>query len=278
MTGALRHRHLGAVIDVVDGSRPGTVWLRADSHDGSTRWWLVDDTGEAVDWVPGAGSGLHAPRREDCVDSVCYRVATTTLRVERSLDGGATYSSEWEIDDDTYSMLAESYPDLENRARDLSSRSVVVHKVSGGHVVFVANGRDGLLYRDVDGEWHRLGFPGTGEGCCYYVAPTRIASDPQPRDLTRYAVGVVVAAVLLSGATAAIVRRSWRWSRALAVVAIAALAAYGTELAGHFPDVGMFPGWIYGVPLIMLILTGGVIVAVRVASGPPRIDEPSLGA
>src|SRR6476619_5488632 len=60
----------------------------------------------------------------------------------------------------------------------LSSRSIVVHAVEGGHVVFVANGRDGLLYRDVHGEWLRQGVPASGEGCCYWEAPLRLAANP----------------------------------------------------------------------------------------------------
>jgi hypothetical protein len=200
------------------------------------------------------------------------------LRVEASGDGGKTYSVAWEVGSGTYTMLADSYPEVGNPTEHLSSRSVVVHEVAGGQVVFVANGRDGLLYRDVHGRWRRLGSPASGEGCCYYQPPLRIGSDPQPLDLTIYAVGVVVVAILLSGGITAMIRWTLPWTGVPAVIVLAVLAAYGTELAGHFPTVGMFPGFIYGVPLILVVLAGGVALAAWFVSGPrPRKSGPANG-
>lgn len=202
---------------------------------------------------------------------MCYRVATTALRVDASGVGGDNYTTAWEISGGTYRMLADSYPGVGDPGEHLSSRSVVVHAVVGGHVVFVANGRDGLLYRDVRGTWHRLGSPTSGEGVISYDTPILIASDPQPHDLTIYAVGVVVVAILFSAGVTAWVRRTLQWTGGLAVITLAALAAYGTEMAGHFPGAGMMPGFLLGVPLILVILTGGVLLATWFVRGPsPR--------
>jgi hypothetical protein len=270
-------RAVGEVTAVVDGARPGTVVVHTKRR-ALTTGWLVDDTGDPVDRASGDDELQGGPRTQDCVGTVCYRVTTTALRVEASSDGGKTYSVAWEVGGETYTMLAESYPEVGNPAEHLSSRSVVVHAVAGGHVVFVANGRDGLLHRDVHGAWLRLGSPASGEGCCYYEPPLRIASDPQPLDLTIYAVSVVVVAILLSGGITAMIRRKLRWFGVLAVIVLAALAAYGTELAGHFPTVGMFPGFVYGGPLILVTLVGGVALAAWFIGGPPtRRSGPANG-
>lgn len=260
-------RSLDEVTAVVDGSRPGAVVVRTQGDSG-TRFWLVDDAGEAAGFARATDEVPAGPGTEDCAGTVCYRVAGTAMRVEASGDGGGTYSVAWEISRADYAVLAGSYPEVGNPAEHLSSRSVVVHPVAGGHVVFVANGRDGLLYRDVRGGWHRRGFPNSGEGCCFYDPPVRLASEPQPLDLTGYAVAAVLLAVLLSGGITAIVRRRLPWTGALALIVLAALAAYGTGLAGHFPTVGMFPGFIYGVPLILAILALSAPLAVWFASGP----------
>ena len=270
-TNDLRQQNLRAVDEVtavVDGNLPGTVVVHTERR-ALKREWLVDDTGDAVAPASAADEVQKGPGIQDCVGTVCYRVAMTALRVDASIDGGNTYSAAWEVSGETYTMLAESYPEVGNPGEHLSSRSVVVHTVAGGHVVFVANGRDGLLYRDVHGAWLRLGSPASGEGCCYYEPPLRISSDPHRRDLTGYAVGVVVVAILLSGGITALVRRRFPWSGVLAVFVLAALAGYGTDLAGHFPTVGMFPGFIYGVPLILVILAGGAALAAWFVGGIP---------
>ncbi|GGM57234.1 hypothetical protein ACFFX1_17400 [Dactylosporangium sucinum] len=277
MASGLRQQNLravGEVTAVVDGRRPGTVVVRTE-RDALTTRWLVDDTAAATDVAGEADEVPDVPRTADCVGTVCYRVATTALRVEASGDGGRTYSTAWEIAGATYTMLTETYPQVGNPEEHLSSRSVVVHAVAGGHVVFVANGRDGLLYRDVGGAWRRLGAPASGEGCCYYEPALRVASDPQPLDLTRYAMAVVVLAILLSGAITAIRRRALRWTGAVAVLALAGFAGYGTRLAGHFPGAGMFPGFVLGVPLMLVMLAGGVALAARFVRGPaPRHPGP----
>ena len=270
-TSGLQLQNLSAVAEVVavvDGG-PGAVVVYTERR-GTVRSWEVDDSGEIVhgnqpDQVRGT------PRTEDCAAGICYRVATTALRVEASRDGGQTYATAWELDGETSARLARSYPDVGDPATHLSSRSLVVHEVSTGHVVFVANGRDGLLRRDADGTWHRLGSPASGEGCCYYEPALRIATDPPPLlDLTPYAVGVSVGAVLLTGLMTAMLRRRWPWRRLLAVVVLAGAAGYGTERSGHFPTVGMFPGWLYGVPIVVLIMVGGCGLAWLFVADRPR--------
>lgn len=256
-------RDLTEVTAVVEGERPGTVVVESRWRDQEPSYWLVDDTGEALERVPERPTTTATVTA--CVDTTCYRVARTDLRVEASNDTGGTYGTSWEIDGRAYNKLVDTYPDVGDPADHLSSRAVVAHPVDGGHVVFVANGRDGLLYRDVRGEWVRLGFPAAGEGCCFYQAP--VSTDWKPRPIVVLAVVVAVAATLSPTIVlAARRRRSWRWTDITGLLALAAMTGYGAAIAVRFPGVGMFPGWFYGIPLLAAVLACGPSIAVLFGS------------
>ncbi|HEY7223024.1 MAG TPA: hypothetical protein VH561_05335 [Micromonosporaceae bacterium] len=137
-------RAIGEVTALSDINQTGQVLVRVE-RDGHTTWWSVDDTTEAT-WLTDPIETV--PSSQDCAGQICYRVAGDALRVDVSQDGGATYTVAWQIDGDAYNLLAHTYPDLGDAAQHLSSRSVVVHATANGYVVFVANGRDGLLFRD----------------------------------------------------------------------------------------------------------------------------------
>ncbi|HTF06851.1 MAG TPA: hypothetical protein VK659_01615 [Asanoa sp.] len=275
--GQLNLRQRGEVSAVVDGPRPGTVMVQTRRRD-DARSWLVGDDGELLDWRDSTDSSEGAPQVRQCAGPTCYRAATTALRVEASGDGGATYATSWEIAGEPYAMLADSYPDVGNPAEHLSSRSLVVHAVAGGHVVFVANGRDGLLYRGVGGAWQRLGFPSSGEGCCFYESALPLHPNPVLVWLTVVAVSAGVVATLLPAALIAWRRRTWRRADIAGVLVLAALAGYGSALAFRFPTVGMFPGAMYGIPTLLLILVFGALLGVLFVSGsaapPPGSARP----
>jgi hypothetical protein len=259
--------NLGEVTAVVDGDRPGTVVVLVE-RDAAVRAWLVDDEGRAHNYPSSPPVDLGQPQDHHCLRQVCYRVALTTLRVDVSVDGGATYAVAWQVAGDDYQALREAYRGMRDRAAQLSSRSVVVHATTGGHVVFVANGRDGLLMREAQGAWRRLGFPASGEGCCHFRPPARLPSDRPALDMTIYAVAVVVGAILATGGLTMIWRR--RWTGVLPVLALAAVAGYGIAVASRFPDFGTFPGKVAGVPLMLGILAVGVALSVWFAARRPH--------
>jgi hypothetical protein len=61
-------------------------------------------------------------------------------------------------------LAADSYPELTDVSSWLSSRSLVVRSAAGGgHVVLVANGRDGLARRAPDSTWERVVFQPYGQ-------------------------------------------------------------------------------------------------------------------
>lgn len=269
---------INEVTEIRDGTAPGTVQVsvssRAAGQRSSTRWQL-DDGGSIQN--PSADQPRSA-RTEDCAHADCYRVVPGHLRVEQRHGDARGYTVAWEIGGATYRRLAEGLPDLGDPAVHLSSRSLVVHEVGDGHVVFVANGRDGLLYRDVAGGWHRLGSPRGGEGY-YFDPPPRLPTDPRPLDLTWYAVGAVVLVVLSAGTITAAVRKSFRLRTVSKVIVVALAAGTVALLGAKYPDVGMFPGFFYGVPVILAALIVGSGTALRIArrDGPRELAASGPG-
>ena len=241
-------------VELADGHVVVTTAESQSRRGQHERRWTVDDIGYDLGYDLGQSS--TPALTQQCVLSVCYRVAPGRLAVEQSTDLGITWAPAWHLPDDVYADLVTSL-----HTPGLASLSLVVRAVPAGHEVFVANGRDGLLYRGPDGRWSRVGFPAGGEGIYYEPAP-RLSSDP-------IAWGPRVAATLpVLGALVAFAvrgRRDRRRGRLGAVVAVTvagAMAAYG---GARFPDVGMFPGVFYGFPIIL----GAILATTLVAAGIP---------
>lgn len=244
------------VTGVKDGGRE-LVAVQVESNRADRGgWWNVDHDGR----IEGMAERvfLTRPVPEGCAAQVCYRVSPGLLRVESGGDA-IGWTTAWEITGTDYEQLAAEYPALGDRAEHLSSRSIVVREVTGGHVVFVANGRDGLLYRSANGVWHRLGIPMGGEGW-YFEEPPRLASEPPPADPS-WIVALLVAAMLgAAGLLMMALRRRWRGHdvRLTAGVAVGGgLLSYG---ACQAPGAGMFPSAMYAMMLIAVIVTVGLVV------------------
>jgi hypothetical protein len=107
---------------------------------------------------------LPAPVTRACVPGEplhCYRVAPPRLAVDESWDGGATWETPWGISERREKALRQRSPDRTTVAWE-GSQAVAVQRVTGGHVVVVANGIDGIAVRDTRGTWRRLGFSAEG--------------------------------------------------------------------------------------------------------------------
>ncbi|WP_055478322.1 hypothetical protein [Sphaerimonospora mesophila] len=121
-------------------------------------------------WRTWQGAPSGRPRTAACVPDEprrCYRVVPGRLKVEESADGGASWSTAWEISPGRQRLLDRHYenPDPQGRPSDpAASVAVTILPVPGGHLVAVANGTDGVVLRDAAGGWHRLGFAGDGRG------------------------------------------------------------------------------------------------------------------
>jgi len=232
----------------------GVVVSVAGTHGRLTQWEL-DYSARILS--AAAARTPPAPQVQDCAGAACYRVVSP-YRVEESTDSGVSFGLSYEVAGEDLSALA----------RDLNGSpevvDVVVRPVTGGHVVFVAAGLDGVLYRARDGRWQRMGVPRGGEG--YYWEPTaRLASEPAPPDRGPI-VGLAVFAVLALVALGAMaVRGAIRSRRVLGLLAMAVIAGALAWSAVYFPDVGMFPGTLYAAGTIAMILTLGLAVIIVVA-------------
>ncbi|GAA3293720.1 hypothetical protein Dvina_19520 [Dactylosporangium vinaceum] len=259
---ALKLRSAYPVTVVEEGQRAGTVVVGTRGRYGPVDW-ILDDAATVTLPEPGDGRAPGGPRTQGCAGDMCYRVPGRALRVEGSTDGGRSWSTVWEVSGREYDRLVGIYPDLDDPAVDLASTSLVVHAVGGGHIVFVANGRDGLLERDVSGAWRRIGSPDSGEGCCWLSPPPRLRGEPGPFDPAPYVAGIVALVVLAAGGVTAARRR--RWAALAEVGVLAALVGWLAFLGATMPDVGMFPGILYGAPVVVAAGVGGVLLAAWIA-------------
>lgn len=259
---------LGCSVDVPERDRvvgvapaDGGVLVSVASGRGGLTQWELDDSAR----IRSAAMARTppAPRTEDCAGDFCYRIVGP-YRVEESPDGGVSYGLSYEVAAADLAALSKSLggePEL---------GGVVVKPVASGHVVFVAAGLDGVLYRARDGQWRRMGVPRGGEG--YYWEPTaRLASEPAPPDRGPF-VGLAVFVILaLVGLAAMAFRGAVRSRRMVFVLGLAAVCGLLSWAAAYFPDVGMFPGVLYAAGTIALILTLGLATIVVLAwRTPPR--------
>jgi hypothetical protein len=144
-------------------SGQGPVW--SVSHDGGRTFV---DTEPLPAWQPGASPGPSASGPvpsasadvSDCARSVpvvCYRVAGERRIAVESRTGDGPWQEDWSLSETQWKALKEGYA-YEDSTR-IESEALAVLDVSGGHVVVVANGRDGFAVRDEAGSWRRIGFP-----------------------------------------------------------------------------------------------------------------------
>lgn len=243
----------GSQVVSVVGSDNGVLVTTVDPGEQPEVWLLTDDGRIKDGWVPASAA---MPKVEDCAATDCFRVVAGRLAVQESSDGGTTYTVAWELPAARYDELVAAYDGLRPE-----STSVVVRRTAQGAVVFVANGPDGLLYRDATGVWVRKGVPRGGEGW-YFDEPARLSTDPPPTDIGPYAGGTVFVILLFFGALFMHLRgtlRSWRLPRAVAIAS--AGGAISWLATSEMPDVGMFSGPMYGLfPLSVLTVIIGLAV------------------
>lgn len=268
------------VTEVARGDAPHTVVVttvtRSHSADYTDHFVMHDDGG-----VYGRGEALSAagPVAVDCAGSDCYRVVPGRLGVSHATGRDQPFVAVWGIDGDAYAHLAAHYREL-NAPVDLVSTSIVVEAVPGGHVVVVADGRDGVLYRDVTGAWRRLGVPMGGEGCCYFDAPPRLSTDGRPVNIGAFAAPVLGVIVLVVGLVPAGLRRRVSRARCVLVAFVAASGGLVAYRAFNNNGVGMFPPVLVDAVSTVLLLGALLPIAVHVGGfwstartpGPHRAD------
>ncbi|WP_327000143.1 hypothetical protein OHA72_34075 [Dactylosporangium sp. NBC_01737] len=161
-----------ARVEVVDGRAAigtynGYHALNADPADDA--WpssWL--STADGRTWFEDPAPTQTRPetppplRTQACVPDTpahCYRVVPGRMAVEETVDGAGAWRLSWEVSEGRRQFLARQYNDITAIGVDLVSAELAVLPVAGGHIVLVANRRDGVAVRFADGTWQRVGTP-----------------------------------------------------------------------------------------------------------------------
>ncbi|GLW96464.1 hypothetical protein [Microtetraspora sp. NBRC 16547] len=148
-------------VDVADGMI--VVATRGGWSMGPPRTGFASSDG-GNSWVSWDAPMPPLPRTSACVPDQpdrCYRIVPTRLKVEELRNG--QWVTAWEIPPSGQDRLARVYaPKLPEDAEVVASLGIAIQKLSGGYVVVVANGADGIALRDISGIWHRLGWAEKG--------------------------------------------------------------------------------------------------------------------
>ena len=130
-------------------------------------WWIADEAGGEFRPIAVGDSIPNMPGETlDCLawdQVVCYRVYADHLGVERSVDGGETWTVDWEIPEDQRIELTKQRVGTGNYEETdlayLETMEVAVVGNQDGYHVYAANGMDGVSVRNPDGTWERIGRP-----------------------------------------------------------------------------------------------------------------------
>ncbi|MGN9786373.1 hypothetical protein ACTMTF_33450 [Nonomuraea sp. ZG12] len=192
----------------------------------------------------------------------CYSI-TGPMRVMQSDDGGKSWTVSWEVPPERVEALEHALS-----AEDIRSTSLAVQpRQGGGHVVVVANGRDGVAVRDVDGQWRRLGFSGL---TLSEDAAVPLTGPARPTGGEMWAAALAALWTVLAGlATQAMVSSSPRRTRPGLIVALSGVGA-----------VTLVPGpYLADSPVLALLgLTGAVLMITSVIMAASLVPDARLGS
>lgn len=188
----------------------------------------------------------------------CYRSSPGRLRIERTADGGASWTVAWEISRGRQIWLNRGYVNedpLGMQPVPAASVAVAVQAVPGGHLVAAANGTDGVVLRDAAGRWRRLGFLDE--------------YDPVGRTLSE------AAATPLASPGLRIGDEFWV---AFLVALTALLAALGTTAGARRRPVGFVLSAVMALAGVLLIVTAhGMEAFVRIVPALPLFALGTIG-
>jgi hypothetical protein len=149
-------------VDVVDGVI--VVATRGGLSMGPARTTGFASSDGGNSWVNWAVPEPPLPKTSACVPDQpdrCYRIVPTRLKVEECRNG--QWVTAWEISPSGQDRLARAHAsEFPEDTEVVASLGIAVQKLSGGYVVVVANGADGIALRDISGAWHRLGWAEMG--------------------------------------------------------------------------------------------------------------------
>lgn len=209
----------------------GAIYLEADrawavSRDGG-RTWVAEPTRTRSATPRPSGTAAPGHALEACSKdspATCYRVVPHTLAVQSRVGDGA-WTVSWEIGETQRRALYRAYGD-EQAITNLTSRAVAVQDIAGGHVVVVANGRDGFALRDTGGVWHRIGFPAmpdSGAGAPYDLDAADHVVNPGTKVFAFVLAVLLIGLILTVSGTASVVAAGGRGGWGTAVLPLLVL-------------------------------------------------------
>jgi hypothetical protein len=237
-------------------SSPKGIYLASEGADAAVS---VDD-GSTWKTTTDAVS-TAAPQRQACSKAdkkICFRVLDGTIGAQRSADGGQTWTTDWRVSGEDRRTLSRAYPNVGAIDTDLVSTAVAVADTAdGGHVVVLANRRDGFALRDVDGAWTRIGFPEVSTQNVPALGDKRVEEVAFP--FVALGTLVLLLIALVVGGAAAVARA--RWWAGVALILIGCPALMVMAYAGLDPDTYMF------YPFLLISPVASAIACVAVAAG-----------
>ncbi|WP_327088389.1 hypothetical protein OIE66_39730 [Nonomuraea sp. NBC_01738] len=227
------------------------------SRDGGVTWTAWN--GDPLTPGPTAECVPNEPRR-------CYRLAPGELKVMQSDDAGATWTTAWELPPGRLDLLMRTH-----EVDTLRSLSLAVQERPRGHVVVVANGRDGVLVRDPGGAWDRLGLDPDGTPSLAATVPYTGAG----ADIGREIFVALVAGFLVIVLGLTVAAGAYRPGTSRLIIAL--LAVFGAVLLGQTPwaDVVGYPLTLGATALGGLLLVG-MFAAAWVEAAGMRVGRPAV--
>ncbi len=241
------------------------VIVSNDRHDGLA---LVSSDGGMTWSSQTLETGEHGRRAltAACVPKNaerCYSIADDLMRVMQSDDGGKTWTVSWEVPPERVKALEHALS-----AEELRSTTLAVQpRQAGEHVVVVANGRDGVAVRDVDGQWRRLGF--TDEGELSEDAAVPLTGPVRPIGGEMWAAALAALLTVLAGLAAQAALSSPRRIRPGLIVA---LSGFGAVMLAPGPYLAVSP------VLLLLGLTGAVLLITSAITAASLVTDARLGS
>lgn len=235
------------------------------SADGGATWHVR----QRQDDLPASSARTSA-----CVGQHCYRVVSSRMKVMESNDGGAMWRVSWEVSAGRAKLLDRVLGEPRCcRRRPPESQSLAVQaRPGGGHVVVVANQRDGIAVRDRAGGWRRLGFVGAGLGEAAPLSQVGRYLGDETRVAVLTGLWAAIAALVAISAPGMVSSHGMTW---LALGGVLLMMPY------PYPEIFIFPNnplpWLAAVPGGVLTFTMLVLALARLRTITSVLGPLALG-
>jgi hypothetical protein len=274
-------------VTVVDDQLAVGTGYDSDNSDPTEMWWWTLDPHDGLTEVPNDDAQSFALRarstepegHEECYEldpTICYRPYAGHLGVERSDDGGSTWSVDWQVPYDERELLLGALqrdPSSAESMDDLQTFDIaIVPGANGQYSVWAANGLDGLAQKDSEtGEWSRVyGTYWDMEWLTPVPLPSEVPYSmtyPMGLPLLVFGVGLLISLAVIAAGFGAVSRKR-PGALALFVIALcvggfgALLALLVTWTGGKPTPYGQSADWLLGMSCALFLGFGGILMVI----------------